>query len=41
MIGFVGAGISIVAVTYGLARYVYGLFLPQIQSDLALSLIHI
>lgn len=37
MIGFVGAGISIVAVTYGLARYVYGLFLPQIQLDLALT----
>ena len=37
MIGFVGAGISIEAVTYGLARYVYGLFLPQIQSDLALT----
>lgn len=37
MINFVAAGISIVAVTYGLARYVYGLFLPEIQADLSLS----
>lgn len=37
MIQFISAGISIVAVTYGLARYVYGLFLPAIQSDLYLS----
>jgi len=31
------AGIAIVAATYGLARYAYGLFLPDIQSDLALA----
>lgn len=30
----VPAGIAIVATTYGLARYAFGLFLPQIQSDL-------
>ena len=27
------AGIAIVAVTYGLARYAYGLFLPTLQAD--------
>ncbi|MTI84453.1 MAG: YbfB/YjiJ family MFS transporter [Firmicutes bacterium] len=31
------AGLAIVAVTYGFARYAYGLFLPDIQSDLGLS----
>lgn len=31
------AGIAIVGVTYGLARYAYGLFLPYMQEDLALS----
>ena len=31
------AGLTIVAVTYGFARYAYGLFLPDIQRDLALS----
>jgi len=31
------AGIAIVAATYGLARYAYGLFLPDIQADLALA----
>ena len=34
---FVPAGLAIVAVTYGFARYAYGLFLPEIQRDLALS----
>ena len=37
MRSFIGAGLSIVAVTYGLARYVFGLFLPQIQFDLNLT----
>jgi len=31
------AGIAIVATTYGLARYAYGLFLSDIQADLALT----
>jgi len=31
------AGLAIVAVTYGFARYAYGLFLPAIQRDLRLS----
>ncbi|SLN43020.1 Hexuronate transporter [Roseovarius albus] len=31
------AGIAIVGVTYGLARYAYGLFLPYMQEDLMLS----
>ena len=35
----VPAGLTIVAVTYGLARYAYGLFLPEIQQDLALSVV--
>lgn len=35
---FIPAGIAIVASTYGLARYAYGLFLPRIQDDMALSL---
>jgi len=33
----VPAGITMVAATYGLARYAYGLFLPDIQLDLGLS----
>jgi len=33
----VPAGITMVAATYGLARYAYGLFLPDIQMDLGLS----
>ena len=33
----VPAGLAIVAVTYGFARYAYGLFLPEIQQDLVLS----
>ncbi|MCF8025904.1 MAG: YbfB/YjiJ family MFS transporter [Desulfobacteraceae bacterium] len=32
------AGLSIVAATYGLARYTYGLYLPDIQADLQLSI---
>lgn len=31
------AGLAIVASTYGLARYTYGLFVPQIQADYGLS----
>lgn len=31
------AGLAIVASTYGLARYAYGLFLPNIQADFQLS----
>lgn len=31
------AGLAIVASTYGLARYAYGLFLPEIQADLGLT----
>jgi len=34
---FIGAGLLIVASTYGLARYTYGLFLPEIQAELGLS----
>lgn len=33
----VGAGLSIVAATYGLARYTYGLFVPAIQAEFHLS----
>lgn len=33
----VGPGISIVAVSYGLARYAYGLFLPDFRTTFALS----
>lgn len=33
-VSMVPAGIAIVAVTYGLSRYAFGLFLPQIQMDL-------
>ncbi len=33
----VGAGLFIVASTYGLARYVYGLFVPAIQGEFHLS----
>ncbi|MCW7755396.1 YbfB/YjiJ family MFS transporter [Desulfobotulus sp. H1] len=32
------AGLSIVAATYGLARYSYGLYLPDIRADLELSI---
>ncbi|WP_147274845.1 MFS transporter [Ferruginivarius sediminum] len=31
------AGLAIVASTYGLARYTYGLFVPEIQSEFGLS----
>lgn len=31
------AGLAIVAATYGLARYTYGLFVPDIQQDLGVS----
>jgi len=31
------AGVAIIAVTYGLARYAYGLFLPEIRADFGLS----
>jgi len=31
------AGIAIVAATYGLARYCFGLFLPEIRADLSLT----
>jgi hypothetical protein len=34
---FVIVSIAIVASTYGLARYCYGLFLPYIQQDFDLS----
>jgi len=34
---FVPAGLTIVAITYGFARYAYGLFLPEIQRDITLS----
>jgi len=32
------AGIAIVAVSYGLSRYTYGLFVPEIRADLGVSL---
>ena len=34
---FVFAGLAIVAATYGLARYAYGLFLPDMRADFAMS----
>lgn len=34
---FIGAGVSIVAVTYGFSRYVFGLFIPEIKADFGLS----
>ncbi|MBN1093057.1 MFS transporter [Blastococcus sp. TML/M2B] len=33
----VAAGLAIIAVTYGLARYGYGLFLPEFRADFGLS----
>ncbi len=35
---FIGAGVAIVASTYGLSRYVFGLFIPNIKEDLGLSI---
>lgn len=35
--GLTAAGLSIVAATYGLARYCFGLFLPEIQQEFELS----
>ena len=35
--GLVAAGLAVVAVTYGLARYGYGLYLPAFSSDFGLS----
>jgi predicted MFS family arabinose efflux permease len=35
--GLTAAGLAIVAVTYGLARYCFGLFLPEIRQEFALS----
>ena len=31
------SGLSVIAVTYGLARYGFGLYLPQFRADLALT----
>jgi len=36
-IALIPAGLAIVAATYGLSRYTYGLFLPDIRADLGLS----
>lgn len=36
-LNFIVAGSALIAVTYGLARYAYGLFVPVIQHDLGLS----
>tara|TARA_R110002126_G_scaffold59569_3_gene156013 strand:- start:1704 stop:2432 length:729 start_codon:yes stop_codon:yes gene_type:complete len=36
--GFIIAGLAIVAATFGLARYSFGLFIPQISNELGLSL---
>lgn len=33
----VAPGLAMIAVTYGLARFAYGLFLPQLREDFALS----
>jgi predicted MFS family arabinose efflux permease len=33
----VGAGLGVIAVTYGLARYGYGLYLPQFRAEFGLS----
>lgn len=35
--GLTAAGLAIVAVTYGLARYCFGLFLPEIRQEFGLS----
>lgn len=36
-ISFIAAGFALIAVSYGLARFAYGLFLPAITADLGLS----
>lgn len=36
-LGLVAAGLALIAVTYGLARYAYGLFLPELREEFALS----
>lgn len=33
----VGAGVAVTAVTYGLARYAYGLYLPEFRAEFGLS----
>lgn len=38
MLRIVPAGIALIGVSYGLARYDYGLFLPAIRTDVGLSL---
>ncbi|WP_420413150.1 MFS transporter [Roseibium sp.] len=37
LLGLTAAGLAIVAATYGLARYCFGLFLPEIRQEFALS----
>ncbi len=37
LVGMTAAGLAIVAATYGLARYCFGLFLPEIRQEFALS----
>lgn len=36
-ISFIAAGFAVIAASYGLARFAYGLFLPAITADLGLS----
>lgn len=36
-VAFTGAGFAIIAVTFGLARYSYGLFMPEIGQEFGLS----
>ena len=36
-LNLVAAGFALTALTYGLARFAYGLLLPQIRADLALD----
>lgn len=33
----IGAGVAVTAVTYGLARYAYGLYLPELRAEFGLS----
>ena len=35
--GLVSAGLAMIAVTYGLARFAYGLFLPEFREAFSLD----
>ena len=38
-INLIAAAFALTALSYGLARFAYGLFLPQIREDLSLSVL--